>query len=302
MWKPEVSVVMCTYNGEAFLREQMESILAQTYPIKEFLIFDDGSSDKTAEIIETYRQQHSFIQFHKNTVNLGHNLNFEQGLKAAKSEVIAIADQDDVWHVEKIERMIARWNPEMPVIHCDSQRFEHVVPNVNRYRHLYHRFKGTNTKQLFVYNSVSGHAMLIRKSFLPSILPFEQDIYYDWWTAINASCNGGVDFIDEVLVYQRVHDQNVSINKRGSEKEKFRSYREEISRHIKKFLSIPNLKSEDKKFAFNLYSQMTSLETLKKRVRFFFTILKRRKTIFYIKQRKVGIFSHLKYALKWARL
>jgi glycosyltransferase involved in cell wall biosynthesis len=299
-WKPRVSVVMCTYNGEKFLHEQIDSILAQSYPIAEFLIFDDNSSDTTSEIIESYAREYPLIQFHKNPVNLGYNLNFQQALKTAQSEVIAIADQDDMWHQHKIERMIAVWDSAAPIIHCDSQRFIHTVNKNNPNKRWYRRFKGTDTKQLFVYNTVSGHAMLLRKSFLPMILPFEKNIYYDWWVALVASCNGGVDYIDETLVYQRVHGHNASIERGVKRNNQFINYREVVSTHLKKFITAPNLKVEDKKLAAELQGCLSDLDSPKKRRKLFLLIFKNRKIIFYYKKRKVELFSHIKYALRLA--
>src|SRR6188768_263019 len=110
MWYPTVSVVMCTYNGAKFLKEQVDSILNQTYSIEEFLIFDDGSTDGTLEILEAYAAKFSFINLFKNSFTLGYNKNFEQALKKANSEVIAIADQDDYWDPKKLEKMISYWD------------------------------------------------------------------------------------------------------------------------------------------------------------------------------------------------
>lgn len=93
-----VSIVMCTYNGEQFLREQLDSILAQTYPIHELIIQDDCSTDHTADIVREYARQYPFIRFHANISNLGFNRNFQDALSKAEGDYIAIADQDDIWY------------------------------------------------------------------------------------------------------------------------------------------------------------------------------------------------------------
>lgn len=298
--QPAVSVVMCTFNGELYLKEQIDSILAQTYPFTEFLIFDDCSTDNTFDIISAYAQKHAFIRLQKNPVNLGYNYNYEQALKAASCEVIAISDQDDVWHPQKLERMIITWRSESPLIHCDSQRFEEAIPKSNPKRHLYQRFKGTDTKKLFLFNSINGHALLLRKSFLPLIMPFQKNIYYDWWAGVVASCNGGVDYIDEVLVYQRVHRRNISIDDEGTECEKLIRRRAEAFLHLQKFLAVPALKEKDRHLGRQLLTRMTHLISLDERFRFFLFLLQNRSWIFYIKQRTVSIFSHVKHAGRWA--
>lgn len=109
MWKPTVSVIMCTYNGEAFLKEQLHSIIEQSYPLLEILIFDDASKDDTVKILEAYAEKFPIIKIHQNINNIGYNANFEQALLKAGGEVIAFADQDDYWLPKKIENMISAW-------------------------------------------------------------------------------------------------------------------------------------------------------------------------------------------------
>lgn len=99
---------MCTYNGERFLREQMDSILAQTYPIHEIIISDDCSTDGTMDILREYAAKHTFIKIHQNARNKGCNQNFHDTFKFVSKETdyIAISDQDDIWFPEKVEKLI----------------------------------------------------------------------------------------------------------------------------------------------------------------------------------------------------
>lgn len=69
----KISVVMCTYNGEKYLREQMDSILAQTYPIYEFIVCDDSSKDHTMDILQEYASRYDFIKVFQNQPNKGCN-------------------------------------------------------------------------------------------------------------------------------------------------------------------------------------------------------------------------------------
>ncbi len=142
--------------------------------------------------------------------------------------------------------------------------------------------------------------MMIRKTFLQNILPFENGIYYDWWTAFVASCNGGVDYLDETLVFQRVHDQNASIDRQENKKRSFVKYREQVRRHIKKFISAPNISAPDKQLGQRLYDDLTSLNSLEKKMDLIVLILSHRKLFFFHKKRKIGLFSHTKHAIKWA--
>ena len=101
-----VSVVMTTYNGELFLREQLDSILCQTYPIHELIVQDDCSTDNTVEIIKEYATRHPFIKLYVNEHNLGFNKNFKTAVMKATGDYVAIADQDDIWFPEKIEKQV----------------------------------------------------------------------------------------------------------------------------------------------------------------------------------------------------
>ena len=122
---PLVSIVMGTYNGSEFLREQMTTLLAQTYPSIEFVIIDDCSTDETYQVLQDYAASDSRIRLLRNTTNLGYNRNFEQAVKAANGDFIAIADQDDIWEVEKISEMMKSWNkPDLVMLHSPSALFK----------------------------------------------------------------------------------------------------------------------------------------------------------------------------------
>ena len=93
-----VSVVMCTYNGKQFLREQMDSILAQDYPLHEIIVQDDRSTDDTWDILQTYAKAHpGLFKLFRNDEQLGFNRNFHTALLRATGQYVAISDQDDIY-------------------------------------------------------------------------------------------------------------------------------------------------------------------------------------------------------------
>lgn len=100
-----ISVVMTTYNGEKYLRKQIESILNQTLRPDELIIVDDNSSDSSYKIIEEFAKKFSFINIYRNNVNVGYKENFYKAITLAKGNVIFLSDQDDVWSKNKIETM-----------------------------------------------------------------------------------------------------------------------------------------------------------------------------------------------------
>ena len=95
----KISIVLCTYNGAAYLREQLDSLRAQTLPFYELVVQDDGSTDGTWELLEDYRRQHSDcrIRLFRNPQRLGYNRNFLTAVQRAEGDCIACCDQDDIW-------------------------------------------------------------------------------------------------------------------------------------------------------------------------------------------------------------
>jgi len=101
-----VSVVLGTYNGEAYLREQLDSVLAQTYPFLEIIAIDDGSSDSTVAILKEYAARDTRIKVVVNEQNLGFIRNFEKGCSLATGRWISLCDQDDYWLPDKIKKRL----------------------------------------------------------------------------------------------------------------------------------------------------------------------------------------------------
>ena len=98
-----ISVAMCTYNGARFLPEQLESIAAQTRLPDELIVCDDRSTDESVEIVRNFARQAQFpVQLEINQANLGSTRNFEKSIELCQGEIIALADQDDVWCPQKL--------------------------------------------------------------------------------------------------------------------------------------------------------------------------------------------------------
>src|SRR4051812_29514296 len=102
---PLVSIIVCTYNGEQFLEEQLQSVVNQTYPNIEITISDDKSTDQTAAILKKYEEKNN-IQVRYNEMNIGFLKNFELAVGMASGNYIAFCDQDDIWLPNKIERLL----------------------------------------------------------------------------------------------------------------------------------------------------------------------------------------------------
>lgn len=101
-----ISIVMATYNGEKYLREQVDSILAQTYQNFELIVCDDCSTDSTVRILQENEKQDGRIKVFVNEKNLGFKKNFEKAISLCKGEYIALSDQDDIWLPEHLQVLI----------------------------------------------------------------------------------------------------------------------------------------------------------------------------------------------------
>lgn len=296
----QVSVVLCTYNGATYLAEQLLSILRQSWPIYELVVVDDASTDATFSILEAFAQQHACIRIFRNQQQLGYNKNFERALTLATGDVLAIADQDDVWHPQKIERMMGAWPEESPLIYCDSIRFWGEIPERPKPGHLMNRVWGTDPRKLAIYNTVCGHALLLRRSLLSLAMPFDKDIYYDWWLALVATCNGGVTYFPEILVYQRQHQHNASLPLNVTKAAAYARDRKMILHNLSRFVATPNMKEEDRNFFERLRQLWQQSMEGKSGPALLAFLLRYRSQIYASKKRKLAIFSQLKRSLRYA--
>ncbi|GGH23257.1 hypothetical protein GCM10007423_05730 [Dyadobacter endophyticus] len=206
--KPLISIALCTYNGSAFLAEQLDSILGQRYTNWELVVVDDCSTDSTPAILEEYAGSDARIGLHYNEQNLGYNKNFEKALGLCRSELIAICDQDDIWHPEKLEKQVKLIGDHALVYH-DSEFVNAEGQSINRRISDKLNFYRGDAPEVFLFlNCVSGHSILLKKQVLQKSLPFPDDFHYDQWLAFNATCLGTIDFVPEALVKYRQHSGN----------------------------------------------------------------------------------------------
>ena len=212
-----ISVVMCTYNGAKYVKEQVDSILQQTEADFELVVCDDCSNDGTWEILQEYASGHDDIRIFRNEQNLGFLKNYEKALGLASGEYIALSDQDDIWmpnHLEVLmnllgERTIACGNSLLVDENGNSlgmslkEQEDLTVVSENPL---------DLALSVMVYrNPFQGAAMLFRRSFLEKALPIPEGInYHDSWFAALACFMEGVSYTDEVILYYRMHGENLS--------------------------------------------------------------------------------------------
>ena len=195
---PRISVVMCTYNGERFLREQMDSILAQDLAPYEVIVQDDQSADATWSILEEYHAAHpDVVKIFRNPERLGFNANFRTVLQRAAGDFVAISDQDDVWFPQKLRRQAATIGTADC---CVSQYYtdpEYRLP----LRQLV--TPKLQFEHLLFYDCTPGHTMLLRRDFVQNLPAWDDRFFYDWWLSLHAFIGRGIVCTPEPLNWHR---------------------------------------------------------------------------------------------------
>lgn len=207
---PLISIAMCTYNGSRYLREQLDSLVYQTYPNLEISIFDDCSKDDTVAIVQEYASKFPMIKLYQNPVNLGYQENFAANFKACQGEFIAPCDQDDIWALDKIEKLYNILEDHILVYH-DSELIDGDGKSMGiKMSSKLNFVKGKNPNTFLFFNCVSGHSMLFHKVLLEHIFPFPKKGFYDHWMVYVASHYGSIDFKNECLVSYRQHQYSIT--------------------------------------------------------------------------------------------
>lgn len=213
----KVDVLLATYNGEKYLREQIESILDQSYKNIHLIISDDNSKDKTREILKQYEKDDRVtIYFQKE--NLGYIKNFEFLLKQVKSNYYMLSDQDDVWLPEKIEKSVETLkNQNADLVFGDlevvDEKLNTIYPSFGDFMLLNRKIKKyiNSYKINYLYNCVTGCTLLSKKTYIKDILPLPHDSKYiphDYWIGLIVSLKGKLAYMPEKYIKYRQHGDN----------------------------------------------------------------------------------------------
>ncbi|MBI5858906.1 MAG: glycosyltransferase [Sphingobacteriales bacterium] len=298
-----VSVVMCTYNGEKFLHQQIGSVLSQTYSNIELLIVDDASSDNTILILEEYKRKDSRVKYFMNERNLGYNKNFEKGFSLANGEYIAPCDQDDIWSANKIEIMMKEWPEGSLFVYSLSGSFiGDDFENRTDAPKVY--YSTIDDVHKLVFNSpVHGHACMFKKELIAGCLPFPADIFYDWWISMHAASTGVIGCIPHTLTWHRVHERNFSrdITSIRNKEEREQQLRNQCAYFLETFFQRPVAREKEKQSLLHYASLLRQMDGKNFSKPMFKYVMQYRKLIFHYKKKPFVFFSHYKYVRKMAR-
>jgi glycosyltransferase involved in cell wall biosynthesis len=200
-----ISVCMATYNGAAFIEEQLRSILASPR-VGEVVVSDDGSSDATLARIAALGDARVRVLAGPRA---GVVRNFEHALKQARGDIVFLCDQDDVWLPRKVDIVVqALAGADLVVTDCRVVDTELRVIKPSFFRL---RGSGPGFARNLLQNSYLGCCMAMRRSVLERALPFPANLpMHDWWIGLVAERSARVSFIDTPLVLYRRHGVNAS--------------------------------------------------------------------------------------------
>ncbi|MFL5741865.1 MAG: glycosyltransferase [Flavisolibacter sp.] len=298
MEKELVSVVMCTYNGSAFIGEQVESILNQSYRNIELIAGDDASTDESFALLLKYASRDPRVKPYRNEKNLGYNLNFSIACSKARGGFIAISDQDDIWEEEKISILLHRLAEKESnvLVHGISARFEERNKPHLRSLRLVNYLEGHDIRRFFMLNIISGHNMLFRSSLLKKSLPFPEKVYYDWWLAANCCVVGEIVAEKKILVWHRMHASNAT----GAAKPKILFYRQ-IQIILPAILGIEGIDPKHRKFGEELLRHYLVFPQKNFSLSLFWFLLRNARIVFAHKKRVFPWISYLKHSFKYSK-
>ena len=210
--KSRVNIVVSTYNGEKYIKEQMDSLLAQDYDNIRIYVRDDESSDNTLKILRQYEKQGDICVIQGK--NKGFSASFFNVLEYAKEgEYWAFCDQDDVWYPNKLSNAV-KWmqtqKNDIPLLYqskiaIGNSDLSEIVPY--KYENYNYNFQKAFTSNIFF-----GFAMVINRELYDRLIraDFDQIKYHDWFAAIIVSAFGKYVFSEEIEAVHRQHENNAS--------------------------------------------------------------------------------------------
>lgn len=223
LFEKSVGIVIATYNGEKYIKEQIESIINQTVKPDKIVVSDGGSSDDTVYICESLLStsgiEHIVL---RSNFQLPVRDNFQKGLINCDSDIIFFADQDDVWNRNKLEITLQGFfNKNVCMVFTNASivdenlkdsgesLWDSIGYKYTKGQYSYRKFSTEFLKILCKHNIVTGMCMAITRELKDFALPFTENSIHDVWLAFLSICCGDVVAISDKCVQYRQHANNV---------------------------------------------------------------------------------------------
>ena len=213
---PKVSVIIPVYNAEKYISDAIESVIAQTYKNWEIVAVNDGSIDRSPEILKDYEDQYPNKIRVIHQPNSGLSMARNIAISAANGEYIAFLDADDLWLPEKTEEQVHLLdiNSDIGLVYTDVYELQNKKLKKKRRIIGGKMFRGNVFNSLFYFNFIPVLSVMVRKSVLDDRGIFNPKFYgtqdYDLWMRIVEKYQ--IDFVDSQLAIYRIHEQNMSTN------------------------------------------------------------------------------------------
>lgn len=218
------SVAISTYNGEEYIQKQLESLRNQSHMVDEVIITDDGSSDKTVQIVQQFIDDNLLQGWHliQNSNNLGYTKNFEKCVSLWSGDIIFLCDQDDIWVTEKVQRVLEVFEKHSDCqsvvtnfklidaignslvksskdnCWCYSKKMERLEDNLYR----------VDLTEVLNHNVAPGCTQAIKNELVKDFLNCKYATTHDYRLSLLASLNNALYYIDEPLIMYRIHGKN----------------------------------------------------------------------------------------------
>jgi glycosyltransferase involved in cell wall biosynthesis len=260
----KIIIILSTYNGERYLKEQLDSLYNQTYQNFKIIVRDDGSTDTTLEILKAYN-----LEIMPSNENLGAKGNFnallEYALQKEDSDYFMFCDQDDVWMEDKIEKTLKlmkeiEYKDKAVLIHTDLSVVDESLNIIDNsfwdYQKLNPNYKLLSN--LLIQNNITGCTMMINRSLVKLSFPIpDSAIMHDWWLGLVASEFGVIEYIDEPIILYRQHENNDT----GAKKHNFSYMKKNFFKLIKKDMELHKYHRQASSFL-DIYKDMLSAEKM----------------------------------------
>lgn len=221
MTPKQIDILLSTYNGQEYLRQLLDSLLAQTFISVLIIIRDDGSSDATVDILKEYEIRYpGQFQLHLGEENLGALGSFERLCKYSTADYVLFCDQDDIWFPDKVQTLFDEilriekfYGNDVPVLVCSDLML--IDKYGNQTYHSFWEYAGISWSEnqpetIFLSNCVTGCASIFNRKLLLTSLPFPKEaIMHDWWMGAVAAFSGKLVLLPLQTIGYRQHSGNV---------------------------------------------------------------------------------------------